>query len=433
MILSILATFVLLALGAVAKLLTRDWFHPAPLFCMLWASVCGVAIAVAPENITSASGPLWILLNAALVVAGGVAGTAFACSTHHRRLALKTSNDRTSQPFSQVALRRATALCIALGFAYVVLLLHAQGIGVGQLLNLRGLAAAAMKMSFSRYSKASQGAGIYLQLLLCISYLAPLLGGTLFVLRKRRLDKALALLSLLPSLLAFSTQSTRSSVIYGACMWAAGFLSTRSFQRRRAQRISRRAIVWVAFGIPAGLLLISIGDVLRGGGQGAGSIGEHLLSARTKTYMCGHLAALSQWMDTTDLGQIQPAFGQYGFAGAFEALHPGTRVGGIFAESEFLPTGPSNVYTYFRALIQDVTVPGSLFVMFALALCGGYAYRRVFDRATSWIGILAACYGGSLLFITSIFNYNSMILAFVLYGVSWSASRRQRRIMTWAR
>ena len=196
MILSILATIVLLALGAVAKLLTHDWFHPAPSFCVLWGSICGVAIAVAPENITSATGPLWILLNAALVVAGGVAGTAFACSTHHRRLALKTSNDRNSQPFSQVALRRATALCIALGFAYIVLLLHSQGIGVGQLLNLRGLAAAAMKMSFSRYSKASQGAGIYLQLLLCISYLAPLLGGTLFVLRKRRLDKALALLSL---------------------------------------------------------------------------------------------------------------------------------------------------------------------------------------------------------------------------------------------
>jgi hypothetical protein len=126
MILSVLATIAMLALSAVAKLLTRDWFHPAPLFCALWAAVCGVAIAVAPENITSASGPLWILLNAALVLAGGVAGTALACSSQHRPLAMKKTDDRISPPFSQITLRRATVVCIVLGFAYVVLSLRAQ-------------------------------------------------------------------------------------------------------------------------------------------------------------------------------------------------------------------------------------------------------------------------------------------------------------------
>src|SRR5580692_5363205 len=82
---SIVATIAMVILGAVTKLLTRDWFHPAAIFSLAWACFCGVGLLLAPENITSSSASLWILLNAAVVTIGGVGGTAFAHSGHRLR------------------------------------------------------------------------------------------------------------------------------------------------------------------------------------------------------------------------------------------------------------------------------------------------------------------------------------------------------------
>jgi len=60
MFLSIAATLAMLVLGAVSKFLTRDWFHPATVFSVFWGCACAVAIMVAPENVTSGSGSLWM-------------------------------------------------------------------------------------------------------------------------------------------------------------------------------------------------------------------------------------------------------------------------------------------------------------------------------------------------------------------------------------
>lgn len=422
-------------LAMVAKWLIGDWYHPAPLFCALWAVVCGVAIAVAPENITSASAPLWILLNSALVLAGGIIGTAFAISSARRReRTIIYPGDSRSRDFSMLTptLRRYTIVCTVLGVFYIVFFLKSQNISIMQLTDFRALLRSTLKTSINRYTTTTQVHGLYLQLLLSVSYLAPLLGGTLFILRKIRLDKTLAIVSLVPSVLAFATQSTRSSVVYALSMWITGLMVARVFLGKRADRLNRRALALAIIAVPAGLLLISVGDILRTGGARAGTVEEHFLSGRTKTYMCGHLAALSQWMDTTDLRQLQPTFGQYSLSGAYEMLNPGTRVGGVISELQLLPTGPTNVYTYFRGLIQDATLWGSLAVIFVLAIFGGYAYRRVSDKKVAWTAVLAACYGGILLVLTSIFNYNSMILAFALYGVLWVAMGRRMREIAWA-
>src|SRR5271165_2762722 len=85
MILPIISILALLVLSAIARWLTSDWLHPATVFCSLWACVCVLAILIAPENVTSASAPLWILLNCILVVAGGLGGTKCAGTTYGQR------------------------------------------------------------------------------------------------------------------------------------------------------------------------------------------------------------------------------------------------------------------------------------------------------------------------------------------------------------
>jgi oligosaccharide repeat unit polymerase len=257
MLLSISATAVMLALGLVAKMLTRDWLHPAVIFPIYWAFACCVSILVAPENITSASGPLWILLNTILVAAGAIAGAAFACSSRSRRAMLAAAAGPDSHSIPNRWLRKATLLCILLALLYVVLWLRFEGISVASLTSLQNLARTAMKMSVERYFGAGS-APIYLQLLLTAAYLAPLFGGALYLHRQSRSDMALSLLGLFPSFACFATESTRSSVLYGATMWVAGYLSMRPYLGIRTVKLKKKALLFGVAVIPLMLLLITV-------------------------------------------------------------------------------------------------------------------------------------------------------------------------------
>ncbi len=425
MVVSIAATIGMLVLGAIAKVLTRDWFHPAPLFAVLWGCACGIAIVIAPENITSASGPLWILLNVALVIGGSIAGA--ACSGRNRRSRAESAGNAKlcSPPKPNHGLSALTAICVVLGLLYALLWLRSQGVRADQIATLKGLGQTALRMSVARYSKTGNAVTIYLQTLLGMAYLAPLFGGTLFVLRHNRKQTGLAFISLLPSLVIFATQSTRSTTLFGATLWASGYISTRLRYGMTIQRLRPGAIAVGALGIPMLLLLIAAGDALRDGGANPGA-GRSFLTDRTKTYMCGHIAALSMWMDDSDLSTIQPAIGQYTLAGLYELVHPGTRVNGVIGEYSVITTGSTNVYTYFRQLIEDATSPGALLVMLSLAFCGGLAYSHVRQGRRSWMGVLAAFYACALFGITSILNYNSILGAFALYGLWWFVPDRQQ-------
>lgn len=416
-------------LGLVAKLLTRDWFHPATIFTCFWAFACGVPIVIAPENITSGSGPLWILLNAIFVIAGAVAGTAFACTSRSRRRSAAGPTENLCA-ISTEWLRIVTVICILIAFLHIVAYLHVEGLSVASLTSLRNLSRTALKMSVERYF-GSGSIPTYVELLLIAVYLGPLFGGALYLCRQTRSDTALALLSLLPSLVCFATESTRASVLFGGTMWAAGYLSVRPYAGIRAVKLKKKTLVLMLAAIPLMMLLIAVGDSLRSGHANASTGIEALLSNRVKTYVSGHVAALSQWLDTTDFSEITHSPGQYTVAGIYNLIRPGARAIGVFSQRVNITTGQTNVFTYFREVIQDTTRAGSLIVMLMLAFVGGFAYRKVFERKVTWIGILAAFYAGALFGITSIFDYTSMILAFGLYWAAWARPWHKRESLEW--
>lgn len=432
MLLSVIAVLGMLVLGTVAKLLTGDWLHPAVLFPVFWAFGCGIPILVAPENIVSASGPLWILLNTLFVAAGAITGGAFACTSQSRRAV--SADSAQPEPYSAPNrwLRNATSICVLLAMLYVVLFMRLQGMDVASLTSLKGLAITAMKMSIARYYSEAVPIPVYVQLLLTAAYLAPLFGGALYLRRQSKSDTAWALLSFLPSLACFATQSTRSSVLFGGTLWIAGYLSMRPFLAIKAFNVKRRALLLAIGAVPMMLLLIAVGDSLRGGGETGIAGAQSLVTGRTKTYFSGHIAALSQWLDNTDFNALSPSPGRYTVAGVYELIHPGSRVGGVIGQFVTITTGRTNVFTYFRELIEDATLTGSLVVMLVLGFCAGAAYRKVTERRAAWIGILAAFYAGALLVLTSIFDYNSMILALVLYSAAWARPRHKKETVAWA-
>jgi oligosaccharide repeat unit polymerase len=428
MVLPILAVIVMGILAAAAKGMTRDWLHPAPMFAVVWMCSCGLPILMAPEIVTSSSGSLWILLNVAIVLAGAVSGTALADSGPHR-VSSMTAARRPSEPLSNHVLRILASVCFLLGGLYVFLWVRMQGFAVSQIGDAEDVSKIASRMSLGRYSALGQTTTLFIQLLLSLTYLGPLLGGTLFVRRRSARDTALAVSSMVPCLASFALQSTRSSILYGATMWAAGYVTTRVYCGSKCRRASARALGTCALAVCAIIILMATGDALREGllPTAAGLRGG-LLTDRVKTYFCGSVPAFAIWFDDIKLSDTHAALGRYSLAGAYELIHPGTRQSGVISETVTLATGPTNVYTLFRYIIEDATMPGSLAVMLVLSFCSGFAYCRVREHKERWIAVLAACYAGIVFAIGSIFNYNSILLALVLYGAAWYLPRRREEI-----
>lgn len=417
MTLSVLAIILLLLLGIAVKAVSRDWLYPGVLFCLVWAFAGFLAIGLAPENLASPTASLWILLNAALVSFGTLLGTTIARTSYVRRLKEENADAHRS-PRSPYKLRNWTLICIVVAVGYVVILLHSQGIGLSQILSPREIAKIGMEMSFNRYggrTQLSKGQ----QLLLAFVYLAPLLGGTLFVRRRDWKDTVTSFLSLCPSFASFALESTRSAVLYGITLWVAAYSATRISLGRpvRHVKFSRGQIIAALSCVPLLIGLILAGDAIRSGHGKAGQAGAELLSGRVKTYLAGHFAALSILIDSTNLeGQVASP-GKYTLAGLYELTHPGTRQIGVTGGGIYIPSGFTNVYTYFWELILDFTAPGSLLLVLLLSFGTGFSYLKVAEGCIHWNGILATSYAGMLFGIASLFNYNSMLLAFFLYAM----------------
>jgi oligosaccharide repeat unit polymerase len=416
--LTIFSTVCLILLAVAAARVNRDWLHPAALFPIVWAANLIVALVLAPENIVSATGPLWILLNSVFAVGGAILGSIVARSSYGLRQR-QDGPQAEALPASNRKLRNLTLICIVAGVAYVLAVMHMQGIGLGRLFSPQEVFKIAAQMSFARYTGRIETSKA-LQLLLGVAYFAPMIGGTLMVRRTRSLDRNLALFSLLPAMLAFFVQSTKSSVLWGVIMWFAGYFTTRVFFGCTLPRVhlTRRAMIVVFSTLPLLVGVILTGDALRSGARSkAVKAGAALVGERTKTYLTGHIAALSSLIDHTDLDAMAHNPGEFTIAGIYELAEVGTRQAGVTGSGIFIPTGSTNVFTYFWDLIADFTAPGSLAIVLLLSAVGGFAYEKVAERKSVWSGALAACYSTMFCGFTCMFNYNSLILAFILYGL----------------
>jgi hypothetical protein len=97
----------------------------------------------------------------------------------------------------------------------------------------------------------------------------------------------------------------------------------------------------------------------------------------------------------------------------------GHRIPGLFDSIIDLVAGEtSNIYTAFRPLIQDFTIPGALFILALLGFVGGIGFRLVAMGRWSGMPLLLAAY--VTIFwtpITWFWIYNSLTATVVAVGL----------------
>ena len=377
-----------------------SWLAPGAFFGLMWATVGVLSLSIAPE-FRIWPGILWVFF--------------MSCTAHLGGLLVfggESSSDRTSAseevasqgPPLPLALPLLLASAI-LGTAGVVYLVSSSGRPLSTLLSVSAVSAIASHFSGLRYSAPDYREPTAFLVLSVFTYLAGYLGGMIFARRSSGLEKLAALSGVVPALLETFALGARTCLIVFVMCWIASYCATRAYiGERRLWPNWRRALTTMGLGIIALTGLYVTVHMTRTGAFTQSSIpvstlrSEALLKyslGAAKVQFVGYAAAFSKWFgENWDVWQT-PGLGRYSFDGPAGWL--GYRV---VRNPEPINVSPhatahysdTNIFSTFRHMALDWTLPGSSIFFLILSALASLAYVKVCGHNAGYIPLTVLYY-----------------------------------------
>ncbi|HEY8164938.1 MAG TPA: O-antigen polymerase [Gemmatimonadaceae bacterium] len=400
----------LIGWAAAMRSVTGTWLQPGAFFTLWWCFAGIIPLILAPNEPVGANAMVWLIAASIATSAGAVVGNIGLRTRLIDKLPAPT--DRELKLFGWVLLA-----AIALGLLSNVMFALTVGVSLRDVLSFERLVVIANQMYFARYGDtAAARPPAISQAMLPFVYLAPAIGGVLFVLRREKKWKFLALCSFLPAVAVTVLQTTKAAMLFSLSLWLAGYFATR-LRFGKLAVFTRAHVVTALLGVVsmfAVFFVVSLARLRSTDVSLANVVFIKLFSAAF-----GHMTAFSQWLADYTSSPFAPSLGKITFSGPLEMLGFGQRIPGLFESLVDLVAGDtSNVYTAFRPLISDFTIPGALVILFLLGLVGGVGFRLV--AAGSWSGVLLLIVAYVTIFwtpVTWFWIYNSLTASVVALGI----------------
>jgi len=391
------------AIAWLARKSGGSWYSPAAFFAGFWCVFAGLPLIAGPISVAPA-GMLFVAAACAAVLLGSwIAG---------RRHATPAASP--FPPQEPPLLGWLIAACTVLGLAVVVLILYSveTSSSAPRLLSFGAILESIHKLAVARNGGTWEEPALA-RVLTTATYLGAMLSGLMIGLRDRGWSRWLSIVVLVPSVLITVILTTRSSLLLPLALGAGSYLAT-SIAAGKAPSFTLKRVAWLA-----GLVVVMVGAFVlilmaRYAGSPAGRPTPVVESLWLNTFP--YMGVFSGWLQRYGLwDSLHLTFGQYTFAGVFDLLHIHSRVAGLYTDQVVINGAQYNVYTAFRGLIQDFTIPGALVFLALVGFGAELAYGRVRSGDIRFAGLLAAFYAATLWsFVVDVFIYNTIVLAFVL-------------------
>ena len=409
--------FLLLALAIFARAIGRSWLEPGPFFALAWSIFTLVPLIMAPDYYVWAGGVWWILISSICICCGD--WVVSARKRHTVDLSDDVSLESRKTDMEAAAPAMATMLLVAtiVGFLASAYAIISSGFDIS-VFSSSDFATMTQQISIDRYSGFASAPGIISQIMLVGVFSGPLLGGLVFAAGKLKRYKYLSLLSLAPALTLFAVQTTRFVFVIALIFWVSTYFAGRIYLRKLTSFHAKSIAMIVVIPLTM-MILFGIGQSLRVGEMPSWSkITANLATPATRSALYGHISVFSQWFQEDWNDPQKPSLGVYTFAGPLSKLGIEQREQGLYDYSyEVEPKGFSNIYTTFRGIIEDYTLPGSLFILFVAGLAASFSYHRLVAGNKLFLPILVTFYAFTVDYLASIFTYNSCIAALVIMGI----------------
>ncbi len=405
-LLLLIAAFARRQLGALA---------PAAFFSAYWGVILLSTLLLTPDFYVW-WGAVWLILVFAIAVhVGTVSGWSLAgLST----TSLRTPPDRCDVEYKLVAGPEILIGCTLLALLALPVILASRGYTVVDLFRPTMIISMARDYSEARYARGYDSP-LVARLLTTFAFLGAAFSG-LWLLTSRGWRRLLAILPFVPVTIQAMLLTTRATLLFPVFLCAGSYLSAAVLRRTRVRLWSVRGLIGLATAVVLAIGVFVALQMLRDA-LTLETISTAWDKARVSFF--GSPAVFSRWFEREWMVDRSPTWGAYNVAGIFEILGLGQRQQGLYAVA--LPVGSqgqtSNVYTSFRALIDDFTVLGALGICFGFGVAAGFCHRKVLSGRRFYVPVLALFYGFVLASpLTSLFNYNTVVLACGLFvAIMW--------------
>lgn len=219
-----------------------------------------------------------------------------------------------------------------------------------------------------------------------LNYVAACLGGLIIADQKAKPHIiAVSVLSFFPSLLYIILYSDKGALFLAAAYFYGALLVSR-INRGDLALVTKIDVKAFSLALVVLIPILIFGMLSRGGWE-MDSASEKIDSVvlYIDSYGFAHLYAFSDWIDHY-LGSAKGSYadntaprGFWTFMAIGKLLHPDVSVPiGYFTEMyDYKTLIHTNIYTMFRGLIYDFTIPGSFAFMAMLGWLGALAYRQM--------------------------------------------------------
>jgi oligosaccharide repeat unit polymerase len=400
----------LIAWAAAMRILAGTWLQPSAFFALWWCFAGLLPLILAPSEPVGWNAILWLIVASISVSLGALAGN-FGFKTK-RNAVPSPPTDRELFVFGSIVVV-ASVLGAASSLAFVA----GSGIPFSDLFNVERLVVVTNQLYVEKFGEGAPSPPRLSQALLPFVYLAPLAGGILFVLRREKRWKFAAILSFVPALFVTVLQTTKAAFLYALMLWLSGYFAARLRAGKLA--VFTKSHVLVAAGVGTVMTVLFLATSLARLASTDASL-LNIVIVKLFTAAFGHMSVFSQWLTEYWNAPFGPSFGTVTFAGPLELLGYSRRIPGLFEHVIELVVGEmSNIYTAFRPLIQDFTIPGALVVLASLGFVGGLGFRLVASGQWSGLPFLLIAYVTTMWTpITWIWIYNSLTATILAILVS---------------
>ena len=385
----------------------RTWLQPGNFFSLFWLLLTLIPLLIAPENPVYPFGIWYIFSFTLALLLGSLVWPFIDPSTRlGKALTVAAKLDRYAKTLLQLL-----SVFIILSFMGVVLLLlyginrYALDINIFSLSTLPNLYYIDRNTGIFTIPWAVKGFMYFV-------YTASLLGGLTTRFSEGRM-KLICLLPLLIGLLQGAILAVRSGLLISIVLWLSGWLAVKVLVNDLKFR--PRTVVISLLGFSLFILLFISLKWLRSGGDDPFLVLYLLENVRIG--MFGHITAFTTWI--RDYHYTGLSFGSNTFSGPLDLLGIQDREIGYYKEHVLLSSGLyTNIYTVFRGLVQDFSIPGTLIIAFGSGMAARICFDRCLHGKFIWLIPLSLFYTFTMYSpIISIFNYSSVMMAWVIFFV----------------
>jgi oligosaccharide repeat unit polymerase len=413
-----MAYAVLVIVTIASRLRCGSWFAPAAFVGLVWSFFAGASLLVVDYPIPGRG--LWMLV---LLIVAIQLGALIAHELAPRHSAEIRPDHSTALDSLIAPCRRYGLLFTTVALVGCVYFLFTSLEEFDLPFTPLGVMEVGAKWTLLRYDDGLEPWSV--RLLVTWFHPAGLLGGILFACSGKRRDRVIAATTLLPAVLYGIFTGARASILLGLTCWIGGFVAARCIRDRG--KLALFSAKRIALLLLAAAGMVGMFSAITGVRDSKWEQGFVFRAQETQLtdYMFGSPAAFAEWYAHTDVSGAE--WGARTFANEFDMLHLKTRIVGRYLEtSNVLGTETTNVYTFFRGLIEDFTAAGAALVAAWIGGCAGWIYSRRSRNSRVALFWLSAFYASFLYSpIVSLFSFNGAALAWVvaLFILIWTPYR----------